>query len=123
MTDDVKARLHRGETVHYEVAFDFELVKKQRLYEATRSGTMDLKVLITPRGLEGKGPGGYLVHVQDITDRKRAEAQLAEQLDELRRWQNVMLDREDRVQELKREVNDLCRRTGEPPRYPSQEKA
>ena len=58
--------------------------------------------------------------VQDITERKRAEAQLTEQLDELRRWQDVMLDREDRVQELKREVNELSRRLGQPVRYPSQ---
>jgi hypothetical protein len=44
-----------------------------------------------------------------------------EQLEELQRWQEVMLGREDRVQELKGEVNELCRRQGKPPRYPSQE--
>ncbi len=32
-----------------------------------------------------------------------------------------MLDREDRVQELKREVNEFCHRLGETIRYPSQE--
>jgi hypothetical protein len=32
-----------------------------------------------------------------------------------------MLGREDRVQELKREVNEICRRGGEPVRYSSQE--
>ena len=60
-------------------------------------------------------------NIRDITERKRAEDNLRTQLDELRRWQEVMLDREDRVQELKREVNDLCRRAGETARYPSQE--
>ena len=58
---------------------------------------------------------------QDITERKRAEELIERQLDELKRWQGVMLDREDRVLKLKREVNDLLRRRGEPIRYPSQE--
>lgn len=52
-------------------------------------------------------------------DRYRCE--LKAQLAELQRLQDVMLGREDRVQELKREVNELCRRAAEPARYPSQE--
>lgn len=63
---------------------------------------------------------GALVFARDVSRRVRSEAQLREHLDELRRWQAVMLDREDRVQELKREVDELCRRAGAPPRYPSQ---
>ncbi len=59
--------------------------------------------------------------VRDITQRKRAEELIKSQLEELQRWQDVMLDREDRVQELKREVNKLCLRIGEAARYPSQE--
>lgn len=55
----------------------------------------------------------------NITERKLAEEELKRQLDELKRWHSVMLDREDRVLELKREINELLSRTGEPPRYPS----
>jgi hypothetical protein len=40
-------------------------------------------------------------------------------LSELERWQDVMLDREERVAELKREVNELRTRLGEPVRYTS----
>jgi hypothetical protein len=36
---------------------------------------------------------------------------------ELRRWHEVTLDREDRILELKGEVNDLLREAGRPPRY------
>jgi PAS domain S-box-containing protein len=61
------------------------------------------------------------VVVSDITERQQAEEKIKDQLDELQRWQNVMQVREDRVQELKREVNELCRSKGEPIRYPSQE--
>jgi len=57
----------------------------------------------------------------EITVRKQAEVQIASQLDELQRWQAVMLGRESRAQELKREVNDLCRQWGAAIRYPSQE--
>ena len=57
---------------------------------------------------------------QDVTERKKAEEEVRRQLDELRRWQAVMLDREDRNAELKREVNGLLLRLGEPIRYPSQ---
>lgn len=48
---------------------------------------------------------------------ERAEERLHTQLDELRRWQQVMLGREGRVLELKREINALHARLGEPPRY------
>ena len=72
-----EARLHKGETVRYEVAFDFEKVKKLKLYETTKSGIMHLDVLITPLNLEhARGGGGYMVQVQDITTRKRAEEQV-----------------------------------------------
>lgn len=60
-----------------------------------------------------------LALTQDITERKKAEREMAEQLDELRRWHRVMLDRSDRMIELKREVNELLARLGEPPRYQS----
>ena len=41
----------------------------------------------------------------------------------MQRWQQVTLGREDRVLALKREVNDLLRHQGEPPRYASPEPA
>jgi len=76
VTDDVKARLSQGETAHYDFTFDFELVKNHRLYETQRFGTMDLNVLITPIIPEGKVPVGYLVHIQDITERVRLQQRL-----------------------------------------------
>jgi PAS domain S-box-containing protein len=60
-------------------------------------------------------------NIRDITDRKLAEEQIRSQLEELQRWQDIMLNREDRVQKLKREVNDLCSRCGEAARYSSEE--
>lgn len=60
-----------------------------------------------------------LITIMDMTERRQAEETLREQLHELRRWQAVMLDREDRVLDLKREVNALLAEYGLPPRYRS----
>ena len=67
-------------------------------------------------GPQGKSLG-RVYFFRDITQTQHAEAALRDQVAELQRWQDVMLDREDRVHELKREVNALCRRLGEPDRY------
>jgi PAS domain S-box-containing protein len=72
------------------------------------------------RDAKGK-PHYFLTHIADITGHKEAEQKVESQIEELRRWQEVMLDREDRIQELKREVNELCRRLGEDARYLSQD--
>jgi len=49
--------------------------------------------------------------------RKWIYEELQNRLNELQRWYNATLDREDRVQELKKEVNDLLAETGKPARY------
>lgn len=62
-------------------------------------------------------PGQAAVVFRDVTDRLRAERSLQEQLDELRRWHAVFADREDRILELKAEVNDALIEAGKAPRY------
>jgi len=79
VTDEVKQRLRRGETVRYEAPFSFEKVKKHKLYNTSKSGIIQLDVLITPLDMEGeKHMGGYLAQIQDITERKWAENALRE---------------------------------------------
>lgn len=62
---------------------------------------------------------GALVFARNITERKRAERKLAEQLRELQRWHEATLGREGRILELKRQVNELLEQAGQPIRYPS----
>lgn len=60
-----------------------------------------------------------LAMIQDITERKLAEEKIIAHIAELQRWQLLTNGREERVLELKREVNGLLARLGQPPRYAS----
>ena len=55
--------------------------------------------------------------IQDINSQKEGEQKIRAQLNELLRWQDVMVNRETRVQELKGEVNSLLARMGLNARY------
>jgi two-component system CheB/CheR fusion protein len=61
---------------------------------------------------------GVVLTFVNITDRKQAEQALREQMEEMKRFNAVAVGRETRMIELKKEVNELAARLGEPPRYP-----
>lgn len=68
--------------------------------------------------LGANGEPEYVLGIcEDITEHKLAERAITEQLDELRRWHEVTLGRENRILELKREVNHLLVKLGQPARY------
>lgn len=63
--------------------------------------------------------------IHDITARRQVEQVLQQRADalrashaELEQFNRNMVGRELRMIELKQEINDLCRRLGEPPRHP-----
>lgn len=64
---------------------------------------------------------GVLGIARDITANHQYQEQLADQIAELRRWQDATLGREMRILELKREVNALLVEHGQSPRYDSAE--
>jgi PAS domain S-box-containing protein len=61
----------------------------------------------------------FIISIIDVTASKQAEARITEQLEELRRWQAIILGREERILELKSEINRLLAEAGKPPRYSS----
>ncbi len=73
---EAKTQLRNGELVDYQSEFDFEVVKKLKLYKTTRSGKCFLHFQITPYKISDRGNKGFVVHVQDITERKRAEEEI-----------------------------------------------
>lgn len=70
---------------------------------------------------EAMPDGSVLWHgyIRDITRARETEQRLRAQLEELRRWQSVMLDREERILAIKAEVNALLTQLGKSPRYPT----
>ena len=71
------------------------------------------------------GKRHVILALSNITARKQAEAEIlrrAEELktvnEELERFNRAMVDREIRMIELKKQVNELCAQAGQPPRYP-----
>ena len=55
----------------------------------------------------------------DVTERQQAEEKSQGQQEELQRWCRVTVGREERLHQLKREVDELLHRLGEPARYGS----
>lgn len=69
--------------------------------------------------LEIEGEKFIWSSIEDITEHKFAEEKIIEQLNELKRWQAVMIGRENRNIELKHEVNELLKQSGKPEKYKS----
>jgi PAS domain S-box-containing protein len=64
--------------VQYQGPFDFEKVKALDLYPTSREGIIWLDVLITPLGNSAVPITGFLVQIQDITERNKAGVNLRE---------------------------------------------
>jgi len=104
-------------------------------FMAIQTGQSEHKIVQTPDGkiwdeggepvFDAKGNVIAVVEIaQDITARKKVESALQQQAEELRarndelsRFNRVAIGRELTMIELKREVNDLCGKLGEPPRH------
>jgi len=102
----------------YELALNKGHYNNQEVELLTKSG--DRKTgLFSCEIIEFNGEQCILTAAEDITERKQSENKIKEQLQELQRWYSLNMNREDRVSELKKEVNRLLARLNEPPRYNS----
>jgi hypothetical protein len=52
-----------------------------------------------------------------MTDQKEAEQALKKKIDELERFNSTMVVRELRMIELKKEINELLKKVGQPEKY------
>ncbi len=94
-----------------------ETVREELVALVTGGGSILVEAVFSPF----RGETGEITQIvasgTDVTERKNAERKNREQLEELLRWQDVMLNREERIETLKGEVNDLLVRQKQPERY------
>jgi PAS domain S-box-containing protein len=75
----------------------------------------ELSIAAMP-GVRGREPR-FICLARDITDRKRAEKGLVDKIRELEKFNRLMVGRENRMIELKDEINELHARLGLPAKF------
>ncbi|MCE9612980.1 MAG: PAS domain S-box protein [Lentisphaerae bacterium] len=82
--------LNRGETVHFETTLDFDDIRQRGLIVSTRTGRAHFNVFMNNLGLDKHyQPKGYLVQVQDFTQRREIELELKQRDLQLRQAQKL----------------------------------
>jgi CheY-like chemotaxis protein len=121
--DAVEACIPERERVHQVLV---DLIEKNTEYnidfEIKPLGSNESRIIWSVAELQRDVDGSPLIVtgvIHDITERKVADRKIQEQLNELQRWYDATLDREDRILELKREVNTLLTESGKATRYKS----
>ncbi|MHB0876911.1 MAG: hybrid sensor histidine kinase/response regulator [Anaerolineae bacterium] len=76
LPEDAAAELRGGRSVRFRSRYSFDSIRARGLFPTSRTGTAEMDVLITPLGADGQTVGGYLLQIQDISDRVAAEAAL-----------------------------------------------
>lgn len=119
--DDVAADLDQMARMNAGQISGYHLDKR---YLRPDGSPVWIHMTIAPIAVEDRSHPRHLAMIQDITEAKRAEAALRQSTEDLRarnealtRFNHVAVGRELRMIELKREVNDLCEKLGEPPRH------
>ena len=74
-------------------------------------------ILITYLPMTYDGEEGILGWLLDITDRKKAEKEIQEKYTELSRFRRMAIGREQKMIELKKEINELLEVTGNSGKY------
>lgn len=77
LNTEAQATLLKGGTVRYEAIIDFDEARTANRYNSSRSGKCHFDMLITNLGLDADfNPKGFMLQIQDITERRRAEEAL-----------------------------------------------
>ncbi len=90
LPNSAKDSINRGETVRCEVVFDFKVLLEKHSFASSRRGKAYFDILFNNLGRDHEhNPLGYLIQVQDITERREAEATLQLREAQLRQAQKM----------------------------------
>jgi PAS domain S-box-containing protein len=97
---------------HLEMYKDPTQTKKVVKYEDKLPGNRTAEVYRAPME-----DGGFVFVFNDITARKRTEEELRQNMEDLERFSKLVVGREERMVEIKNEVNELLRGLGQQDKY------
>jgi two-component system CheB/CheR fusion protein len=106
---------------YHDLAHDAETVLDKLTVLEKEVSTAEGKVFLmrmSPYRTTEDRINGVVITFVEITTRKEIEEHLQQNLAELARFNKAMVSRESRMIDLKKEINELCQRLGEPARYP-----
>lgn len=86
-------------------------------YEFSGGGGRQVLEISAARAEVGQKELSAVLVVMNITVRRQAEEALKKEKEALAMMNKVMMNREDRILELKQEVNELLAALGKPPKY------
>lgn len=84
LTSQQKEKIKKGVEVRFEVKFDFDLVRKLKLYKTSKYGISYLDCSVTSVIRGDNEIQGYLLYLNDITKRVEAEQALRERESQLK---------------------------------------
>lgn len=76
ISESHKSELRQGNSMRYESIFDFDKVAYLNLYNTSKTGQIILDTIISTTSSEDGAVSGYLLQIQDITQRKQIEETL-----------------------------------------------
>ncbi len=90
--DIVKEELRKGNSISVETRFDFSRVHLHNQYESSKTGIMHLQAMFSPlRYGREESLQGFIIHIQDVTDRYVAEQSLMESRESFKELYNNAL--------------------------------
>ncbi len=106
-----RSAAHSGLTVFFETGMGKVIGKTLELEALRRDGT-EFPIEISITAVNMNGVWNALAIIRDITARKAGEAEKNRTLDELERMNRLMVGRELKMEELRKEVRSLKERVG-----------